>query len=638
MLDYNLYIAVIVCILIFAYAAYQVWALGQTAAYLSVKIRNKNIQLYHDYKNGLSASDGQGVSFQKAEETLTLENLFRHENVNIRHYLAIPSQLIGIGVLFTFVGLAMGLAGFDMAHLEQSIERFISALSIKFLTSIAGMSSAILYNLLEKNKFHQVEMELNKLCQELDAAHYQPYGRYLEICLQPFALQQNRQLEAMAERIRLNGKAFHQVHQDIQAIKDGMAQLSDNLRLNIDRSFREINAQIAAYNTRQFEDMRQSSEHALTLLQSLFEASSSKLNEQLEKWHGYLAVQDDVISKANQSMAALPDALLKNLRLVQAASDEINVKITTYSATWTDALILQKDAIDGITETLRDTLPLAMQSVDVSRDLLRQESLALKQQVAELNTAMASGLATISGNIDGLNQVVAQTGENAIFLNAGMGRLLDGINAHLEQLAHDIVDFGMIAEQKFNQPLAQFDSSVQTLGAALARLDRHTARADALNADISALDTDIKDASQQLRAYQAEIRRFNEKLPESAQPQTPHDSDPLKTHHPVYFSVAPDIKNNFNAKLFAHKLTGDAMYKIAPIGNSKVAVEFELIDSPDSVSRGLLEPESLLFRACENENPFSRNATKIITVAKGRAIKQGDKWHITQQAKIRFEA
>lgn len=107
-------------------------------------------------------------------------------------------------------------------------------------------------------------------------------------------------------------------------------------------------------------------------------------------------------------------------------------------------------------------------------------------------------------------------------------------------------------------------------------------------------------------------------------------------HQAYAYSPAPDHENNFDARQFSEQMTRDVLYKLCFIGGGHSA-EFEFINQADIVKSALRYPRDLLFSACENDNDYDLDAKQLITVAKGEAIRQGDKWHITQKAKIRYD-
>ena len=63
----------------------------------------------------------------------------RHEQVN-----AIASIVTIIGVLGTFLGIAIGLYQFDTENIEASVPQLLEGLKIAFLTSIVGIGLSIL--------------------------------------------------------------------------------------------------------------------------------------------------------------------------------------------------------------------------------------------------------------------------------------------------------------------------------------------------------------------------------------------------------------------------------------------------------------------------------------------------------------
>ncbi len=65
----------------------------------------------------------------------------------------IPSLLTSLGILGTFIGLMRGLSGLDMsdaAKTMESIPQMISGMTFAFMTSIAGISCSLVFNMLNR--------------------------------------------------------------------------------------------------------------------------------------------------------------------------------------------------------------------------------------------------------------------------------------------------------------------------------------------------------------------------------------------------------------------------------------------------------------------------------------------------------
>lgn len=63
---------------------------------------------------------------------------------------AAPALLTAIGVLGTFVGILIGLLGFDVADLSQSVPRLLDGMKTAFVTSVFGMGSGIVVKIVSE--------------------------------------------------------------------------------------------------------------------------------------------------------------------------------------------------------------------------------------------------------------------------------------------------------------------------------------------------------------------------------------------------------------------------------------------------------------------------------------------------------
>lgn len=72
--------------------------------------------------------------------------------IDIRMNKDLKSQIISVGVLGTFVGIFIGLQGFDPSDIINSVNQILVGLKTAFLTSIVGMSVATLLSIYQKLK------------------------------------------------------------------------------------------------------------------------------------------------------------------------------------------------------------------------------------------------------------------------------------------------------------------------------------------------------------------------------------------------------------------------------------------------------------------------------------------------------
>ena len=90
--------------------------------------------------------------------------------INLRLYMAVPNYLVGLGLLFTFLGLVAalyfashGVAASNVQEAQTALRHLLGAATFKFVTSIAGLGTSIVYSGREKAELHRVDRRLQRL-------------------------------------------------------------------------------------------------------------------------------------------------------------------------------------------------------------------------------------------------------------------------------------------------------------------------------------------------------------------------------------------------------------------------------------------------------------------------------------------
>jgi hypothetical protein len=94
--------------------------------------------------------------------------------LNLSLYQAIPNYFVGIGLLFTFLGLVAaiyfaseGVAG-DVKQAKESLGNLLNAATFKFATSIAGLGSSIVLSFFVRLLTLRVQLYFDRLCELLE--------------------------------------------------------------------------------------------------------------------------------------------------------------------------------------------------------------------------------------------------------------------------------------------------------------------------------------------------------------------------------------------------------------------------------------------------------------------------------------
>jgi hypothetical protein len=96
-------------------------------------------------------------SQRSASEFFSFESLCATQ-LNVRFYRQLPAFLTGMGLMFTFLAILIGLSKLHANGSEiDGIQGLINGLSGKFVTSIVGLSCANAFTLLEHSLWHRLD-------------------------------------------------------------------------------------------------------------------------------------------------------------------------------------------------------------------------------------------------------------------------------------------------------------------------------------------------------------------------------------------------------------------------------------------------------------------------------------------------
>ena len=147
---------------------------------------NTNFSAY--ISDNSSAWDDFKATFIYIDEGSENNNVYRTESaslfftedrlltdaLNLRFWNSVPSLLVGIGILGTFIGVVLGLQGFDIND-KETVDALIAGMKVAFISSVVGMSLSLVFSGVEKVHIHLLSKAILKLQSELDSKfQYKP--------------------------------------------------------------------------------------------------------------------------------------------------------------------------------------------------------------------------------------------------------------------------------------------------------------------------------------------------------------------------------------------------------------------------------------------------------------------------------
>ena len=180
------YISIGIIIAVFLYFAneeYKLFKLKETVRKLRnndnilASLKETNIApLVDTYSKTINIDTNKGKKSNiPASEFINDFSVCKYNNLHLRMLDAVSGVLVGLGLLGTFLGLTLGIKGFDSSNTErinESIQGLLAGMGTAFYTSLAGMIASILFTGLDKAFRYRLYKYTKELTDNLDSEFY----------------------------------------------------------------------------------------------------------------------------------------------------------------------------------------------------------------------------------------------------------------------------------------------------------------------------------------------------------------------------------------------------------------------------------------------------------------------------------
>ena len=107
------------------------------------------------YRDELQIHTSEGIrSNIPASAIINEANVYSVYNLVHLRLDTAAGTLVGLGLLGTFLGLTIGIKGFnseDTQHIQESIQRLLNGMDTAFLTSLVGMFASLVFTAFDKS-------------------------------------------------------------------------------------------------------------------------------------------------------------------------------------------------------------------------------------------------------------------------------------------------------------------------------------------------------------------------------------------------------------------------------------------------------------------------------------------------------
>ncbi|MEZ9835349.1 hypothetical protein AB4341_17660 [Vibrio breoganii] len=387
--------------------------------------------------------------------TLQVNSVFNMETVvepyvNIRQFTSIPNMLTGAGLLFTFVGLmigineaSVGLSSSDIDAAKESLNPLLSGASIAFTTSVVGIVCSMIFSLYEKARFHKLEGKVKEFSDYL-ASHIEFIdsdklaAMQLEAtqaqtkALSDFQVDQQRitdetirrvskefretLLESAGKEIEQMGEVLEQVNANLLAnierfssAQDKTLQTTAKLASNLDSSVTSLTQQLATSVEEMSAREKDVVAHVEEKISAMTSAVQTQVVEVSENYKATMSQTAQEFGKIPQSLTVLSEEHMnKSLQQYQALTDEMLPQMIDKVATSLSEQVSElTEQMRGAESAVADSLAQLPAVVD-GFGIMNSELIGNIQVVNQLNEASKNSLMSFTQVISSLEAASGQ--------------------------------------------------------------------------------------------------------------------------------------------------------------------------------------------------------------------------------------
>jgi len=251
------------------------------------------------------------------------ERSLAHGIVGNRLFMAMPGLLTGLGVLGTFVGLALGIGGLDLRdealeEFSKSIQPLISGSATAFKTSVWGVFASLVFAVLEKIFEAAARWPIRRLQHRLNGLvpRYLPEESMID--LQRSSIESEETLKGLAVAIgEQMQKALDQIGNSVtEAVRDalgGQAQDLGAMSANL----------ISEALTAELENMKTAITEMAERFRTEFNGANSQLQETVSGFQGILENLSRTVQTTQGSVEQAVERLQGHEQVVGSLEDVV---------------------------------------------------------------------------------------------------------------------------------------------------------------------------------------------------------------------------------------------------------------------------------------------------------------------------
>ena len=361
-----------------------------------------------------------------ASEYINDYSVCKYNKLNLRMLDTAAGTLVGLGLLGTFLGLTLGIKGFDSSNTErinESIQGLLAGMGTAFLTSLLGMTFSILFTAADKALRHRLYKDVKELTDKLDSEYYiddlvlaninqqnivNQLCKALKNDLQQQALEIANKLtytNAESQNVTI-GNAIREILTENTKQSKALMSFSTDLAMELNQGFDETLS-------------RQMQQKIVPLMESV-DATTKAVVEHIDK------MADTVSSPATDMMQNVVDELKQSM---QSLLNEFSTGLSGSATSELENLAMQ---LGTATQAMSD-FPKNMENISATLQVTIEE---VKHAISEISNTSANANSTAMQQMQ--EQITYATGaiSNAI---TEVKEVMSGISQSSQEQSNQMV-------------------------------------------------------------------------------------------------------------------------------------------------------------------------------------------------------
>ena len=343
------------------------------------------------------------------------DNVSRAHKLNLRMLDTASGTLVGLGLLGTFLGLTVGILGFnssDSSNIQQSIQNLLGGMGTAFSTSLLGMFCSLVYTAFDKTMRNKLQRNLYSFTEKLDEQYYiddntlQEMNQAALVDKMIKAVQSELNSKLMysndsGENVTI-GNAIREILTENTEQSKALKSFSTDLAMELNNGFDEVLS-------------RQMQEKILPLMESV-DATTKAVVEHIDQ------MASTVASPASGMMESVVDELKKSMTTI---IDEFKTNLSGSATSQLEALALQLGTasqtmgdfpknMENISNTLQVTIDEVKTAIaEISKTSANANSAAMQQMQEQIAFATGSISNAISEVREVMNSITQSSQEQS---------------------------------------------------------------------------------------------------------------------------------------------------------------------------------------------------------------------------------